>query len=112
MEVELVLQFLSPSTSKTVIESKAQSLGNAGVVVISDDDDDEEEKEGEKPKKLVVQLDHQYTPAELSFSALKGKDDVIVSALVRATTSAHCDIFPCTDGDRRNRNELRRWLCG
>lgn len=42
------------------------------------------------PRKIVWLLDHQYSPAGLSFSTLKGVDAVKARALVRAATKAQC----------------------
>ena len=42
--------------------------------------------------KLIVPLEHAYTPAELSFSALKGADAGAASVLVKAAAEADCDL--------------------
>jgi hypothetical protein len=47
--------------------------------------------EGE-PDKLVMPLEHDYTPAELSFSALKGADAGAASVLIKAAAEADCDL--------------------
>jgi predicted 2-oxoglutarate/Fe(II)-dependent dioxygenase YbiX len=47
--------------------------------------------EGE-PDKLILPLEHAYTPAELSFSALKGADAGVASVLVKAAAEADCDL--------------------
>jgi predicted 2-oxoglutarate/Fe(II)-dependent dioxygenase YbiX len=47
--------------------------------------------EGE-PDKLILPLEHAYTPAELSFSALKGADAGAASVLVKAAAEADCDL--------------------
>ncbi len=46
----------------------------------------------EEPDKLILPLDHSYTPAELSFSALKGADAGVASVLVKAAAEADCDL--------------------
>ena len=46
----------------------------------------------EEPDKLILPLEHVYTPAELSFSALKGADAGVASVLVRAAVEADCDL--------------------
>jgi predicted 2-oxoglutarate/Fe(II)-dependent dioxygenase YbiX len=46
----------------------------------------------DEPLKLVVPLEHAYTPAELSFGALKGADAGIASVLVQAAAAADCDL--------------------
>jgi len=46
----------------------------------------------EEPDKLILPLEHVYTPAELSFSALKGADAGAASVLVRAAVEADCDL--------------------
>ena len=47
----------------------------------------------DEPDKLILPLEHVYTPAELSFSALKGADAGIASVLVRAVAEADCDLY-------------------
>jgi predicted 2-oxoglutarate/Fe(II)-dependent dioxygenase YbiX len=47
---------------------------------------------GDQPDKLILALEHVYTPAELSFSALKGADAGVASVLVRAAAEADCDL--------------------
>jgi predicted 2-oxoglutarate/Fe(II)-dependent dioxygenase YbiX len=42
--------------------------------------------------KLILPLEHVYTPAELSFSALKGADAGVASVLVKAASEADCDL--------------------
>jgi hypothetical protein len=46
----------------------------------------------DEPDKLILPLQHAYTPAELSFSALKGADAGVASVLVKAAVEADCDI--------------------
>lgn len=46
----------------------------------------------DEPDKLILPLEHVYTPAELSFSALKGADAGVASVLVKAATEADCDL--------------------
>ncbi|MCC8957618.1 2OG-Fe(II) oxygenase [Bradyrhizobium sp. Pear77] len=46
----------------------------------------------DEPDKLIVPLEHVYTPAELSFSALKGADAGVASVLVKAAAEAYCDL--------------------
>ncbi|MCK1738916.1 2OG-Fe(II) oxygenase [Bradyrhizobium sp. 138] len=46
----------------------------------------------DEPDKLVLPLEHVYTPAELSFSALKGADAGVASVLVKAAAEADCDL--------------------
>lgn len=45
-----------------------------------------------EPDKLVLPLEHAYTPAELSFGALKGADAGMASVLVQAAAEADCDL--------------------
>ena len=47
--------------------------------------------EGE-PDKLILPLEHAYTPAELSFGTLKGADAGVASVLVKAAAEADCDL--------------------
>ncbi len=46
----------------------------------------------DEPDKLILPLQHAYTPAELSFSALKGADAGVASVLVKAAAEADCDL--------------------
>jgi hypothetical protein len=46
----------------------------------------------DEPDKLILPLEHAYTPAELSFDALKGADAGVASVLVRAAAEAECDL--------------------
>jgi hypothetical protein len=46
----------------------------------------------DEPDKLIVPLEHAYTPAELSFSALKGADAGVASLLAKAAAEADCDL--------------------
>ena len=46
----------------------------------------------DEPDKLILPLEHAYTPAELSFEALKGADAGRASVLVRAADEADCDL--------------------
>ncbi len=46
----------------------------------------------DEPNKLILPLEHVYTPAELSFSALKGADAGVASVLVKAAAEADCDL--------------------
>jgi predicted 2-oxoglutarate/Fe(II)-dependent dioxygenase YbiX len=45
-----------------------------------------------EPDKLILPLEHAYTPAELSFDALKGADAGVASVLVKAAAEADCDL--------------------
>ncbi|MGE3541301.1 MAG: 2OG-Fe(II) oxygenase [Candidatus Tectimicrobiota bacterium] len=44
------------------------------------------------PDKLLYPLEHAYTPAELSFAALKGTDAAVAAVLVTAAAAAACDL--------------------
>ena len=44
------------------------------------------------PLKLVYPLEHAYTPAELSFAALKGADAAAAGVLAAAARDAACDL--------------------
>jgi hypothetical protein len=46
----------------------------------------------DEPDKLILPLEHAYTPAELSFDALKGADAGMASVLVKAVAAADCDL--------------------
>ncbi len=46
----------------------------------------------DEPLKLILPLEHAYTPAELSFAALKGADAGVASVLVEAAAAAECDL--------------------
>lgn len=49
-------------------------------------------EEEEAPKKIVFPLEHAYTPAELSFAALKGADQAAAKTLHAAARDAGCDL--------------------
>ena len=46
----------------------------------------------DSPEKLIYPLEHSYTPAELSFTALKGADAAVSAALAAAAQHAGCDL--------------------
>ena len=46
----------------------------------------------DEPDKLILPLEHAYTPSELSFDALKGADAGVASVLVKAAAEADCDL--------------------
>jgi len=46
----------------------------------------------DEPDKLILPLEHAYTPAELSFGALKGADAGVASVLAKAAEEAECDL--------------------
>jgi len=46
----------------------------------------------DSPEKLIYPLEHAYTPAELSFAALKGADAAVAGLLTAAAPSADCDL--------------------
>ncbi len=46
----------------------------------------------DEPDKLILPLEHAYTPAGLSFGALKGADAGIASVLTKAAAEADCDL--------------------
>jgi hypothetical protein len=46
----------------------------------------------DEPDKLILPLEHAYTSAELSFSALKGADAGVASVLLKAAAEADCDL--------------------
>lgn len=46
----------------------------------------------DEPDKLILPLEHAYTPAELSFSALKGADAGVASVLLKAAAETNCDL--------------------
>jgi len=51
-----------------------------------------ESPEDDTPEKLIYPLEHAYTPAELSFAALKGADAAVAAVLVAAAEHAGCDL--------------------
>ena len=53
--------------------------------------DDADNDDGE-PDKLVYPLEHAYTPAELSFAALKGADAGAAAAMAEAARRADCEL--------------------
>jgi predicted 2-oxoglutarate/Fe(II)-dependent dioxygenase YbiX len=48
--------------------------------------------EAHLPAKLVYPLEHAYTPAELGFAALKGRDAAVAGVLADAAASSNCDL--------------------
>jgi predicted 2-oxoglutarate/Fe(II)-dependent dioxygenase YbiX len=46
----------------------------------------------DEPDKLILPLEHAYTPTELSFGTLKGADAGIASVLAKAAAEADCDL--------------------
>ena len=46
----------------------------------------------DSPEKLLYPLEHAYTPAELSFEALKGADAAVADVLVAAASAVDCDL--------------------
>ncbi len=48
--------------------------------------------DGDGPVKLVLPLEHAYTPAELGFPALKGADAAVAGVLAAAAPQAECDL--------------------
>ena len=44
------------------------------------------------PEKLIIPLEHAYTPAELAFEKLKGGDAAVARLLVSAAPQAGCDV--------------------
>lgn len=46
----------------------------------------------DEPDKLIVPLEHAYTPAELSFDVLKGADAGVAAVLIKAAEEADCDL--------------------
>ena len=51
-----------------------------------------ESSEPDTPEKLIYPLEHAYTPAELSFAALKGADAAAAAVLVAAAEQADCEV--------------------
>jgi predicted 2-oxoglutarate/Fe(II)-dependent dioxygenase YbiX len=48
--------------------------------------------EGAPPEKLIIPLEHAYTPAELAFDKLKGADAAVGRLLAMAAPQAGCDL--------------------
>jgi len=46
----------------------------------------------DEPDKLIVPMEHAYTPAELSFDVFKGADAGVASVLIKAAAEADCDL--------------------
>jgi hypothetical protein len=46
----------------------------------------------DEPDKLVLPLEHAYTPAEMSFATLKGRDAAVASVLTEAAAEADCEL--------------------
>ena len=56
------------------------------------EDTEEAPASEDRPTKLVYPLEHAYTPAELSFAALKGADAAAAGVLAAAARDAACDL--------------------
>lgn len=54
--------------------------------------EEREQPDEDRPLKLVYPLAHAYTPAELSFAALKGADAAAATVLTAAAGDAACDL--------------------
>jgi hypothetical protein len=48
--------------------------------------------DGASPEKLIIPLEHAYTPAELAFDKLKGADAAVARLLGTAAPNAGCDL--------------------
>jgi hypothetical protein len=48
--------------------------------------------DGASPEKLIIPLEHAYTPAELAFDKLKGADAAVARLLGTAAPKAGCDL--------------------
>jgi predicted 2-oxoglutarate/Fe(II)-dependent dioxygenase YbiX len=57
------------------------------------EDEDEDQAEEAAPQKLIYLLEHAYTPASLSFEALKGTDAARAATLLAAARAAECDLY-------------------
>ena len=53
---------------------------------------DEGDARNAAPEKLIIPLDHAYTPAELAFDTLKGADAAVARLLGTAAPQAGCDL--------------------
>ena len=51
-----------------------------------------ESAENAPPEKLIIPLEHAYTPAELAFDKLKGADAAVARLLATAAPQAGCDV--------------------
>ena len=51
-----------------------------------------ESAENSSPEKLIIPLEHAYTPAELAFDKLKGADAAVARLLATAAPQAGCDV--------------------
>ena len=47
---------------------------------------------GQAPEKLILPLEHAYTPAEIGFTTLKGRDAAVAGLLAAAAADAACDL--------------------
>lgn len=61
-------------------------------VSIGDDATRTDSAELASPEKLIIPLEHAYTPAELAFEKLKGGDSAVARLLVSAAPQAGCDL--------------------
>ena len=68
------------------------SSGRISFVHGGDESDEEEGAEDGPPEKLVWLLEHEYSEAGLSFSALKNLDEAVARTLVEAAKRAGCEV--------------------
>jgi predicted 2-oxoglutarate/Fe(II)-dependent dioxygenase YbiX len=73
-------------------KASVEEAGKAEEVEDVDATDDAEEEDDAVPAKLVVPLEHAYTPAELGFAGLKGADAAMAGVLAAAATAAVCEL--------------------
>ena len=76
--------------AKTVTELLRGWAGEK--VSASVDTADEDDARNAAPEKLIIPLDHAYTPAELAFDKLKGADAAVARLLGTAAPQAGCDL--------------------
>jgi predicted 2-oxoglutarate/Fe(II)-dependent dioxygenase YbiX len=78
--------------AKTVTELLRDWAGEKVTASVDTADEDEDDARNAAPEKLVIPLDHAYTPAELEFDTLKGGDAAVARLLGTAAPQAGCDL--------------------
>ena len=75
-----------------------------------DDDTDEPPEEDRPPEKLIWLLEHEYSEAGLSFSALKNRDDAVARTLIEVAPRAGCAAYAAILRIRQSIQAVDRWI--
>ncbi|MDE0005360.1 MAG: 2OG-Fe(II) oxygenase, partial [Rhodospirillaceae bacterium] len=75
-----------------------------------DDPGDEPSEEDRPPEKLIWLLEHEYSEAGLSFSALKNRDDAVARTLIEVAQRAGCATYAAILRIRQSIQAVDRWI--